>query len=111
SADLADRAAQSGPAWLEQLLQAEPEQAAGGSAGWLGAAVATQCAVAALEATGYPGTQSDAPGFTGGAGLEVGHQRARPLVERRCPAPAAGAAEEVLGRAWTGVDTGYDHSA
>src|ERR1700691_1606955 len=43
-----------------------------------------------MEARLYTGPQPDASGAWQGAGVAIGHQRARPLVERRCSAHALG---------------------
>ena len=105
------RAGKPGAARLGRLLQAQPEQASTGRAGWLGQAQTSLCHLAAMEAALYEGAQPDAPGIERGACLQVGLQWPRPVVELRSAACESGAAEEAMGQTWTGLDTGYDQSA
>ena len=105
------RAGKPGAARLGRLLQAQPEQASTGRAGWLGQAQTSLCHLAAMEAALYEGAQPDAPGIERGACLQVGLQWPRPVVELRSATYESGAAEEAMGQTWTGLDTGYDQSA
>ena len=52
--------------------------------GWL-TAQAADAAVAAMEACLSASAESDEGWDRQGSGVEIGHQWARPVVERRCP--------------------------
>ena len=77
----------------------------------MGQAQTALCYLATMEAALYEGAQLDALGVGRGACLQIGLQWPRPVVELGCAAYESGAAEEALGQAWTGLDTGYDQSA
>ena len=49
----------------------------------MAAAEAALHSVAAVEAPLHPGQEADAAGIDGSPGVEICHERARPLVERR----------------------------
>ena len=52
-------------------------------AGRLAAAEVALHSMATVEAPLYPGQEVDAAGIDGSPGVEIGHERARPLVEFR----------------------------
>jgi len=75
--------AQPGAARLGGLLQADRNQVGAGGTGWLDQAQAALHPVAAVEAAVYEGSQTDAGGTDGAAGIPPGFQSKRALVEQR----------------------------
>ncbi len=66
------------------------------------------CPMAPMEESLYEGTELDALGAECRTRLEIDEQWTRSLVELGSVAYESGVAEEAVGPAWTGVDTGYD---
>jgi hypothetical protein len=70
------------PARLGGVLQADPNQAGAGRAGRMDTASVTLHPVATMETTLRAGAQADATWTDGGAGLALGVQPTRSVVER-----------------------------
>jgi retron-type reverse transcriptase len=70
-------------AGLGELLQAGGSEERFRGAGYVAAAQAAQHHLATVETVVHAGEEPDAPGAGRRAGLEISHQRARPLVELR----------------------------
>ena len=102
-----DPDAQPGAARLGGVLQAGRDQAGAGGAGWLDTAQAALCPVAAMEAAVRASAQPDAAGTDGGAGVALGHQRARPVVERGREPHARGLPEVLVRPSGAGVAARY----
>ncbi len=77
----------------------------------MGASQTSLCHLASMEAALYEGTQLDTFGIRRGAGVEIGDQWPRPMVELGSVAYESGAAEEAMGSTRVGLDTGYDKPA
>lgn len=67
--------------------------------------------LASMEAALYEGAQPDASGTQRSAGLYISVQWPGPKVELGSATYESGTAEETLGSAWTGLNTGYDKPA
>jgi hypothetical protein len=64
-----------------------------------------------MEAALYEGAQPDTFGNQRGAGVEIGGQWQRPMVELGSVTYESGATEEAMGSTRTSLNTGYDKPA
>ena len=81
--ETSDRNPEPAAAGMGGVLPTHRSARCAGRARWLDQAQAADAAMAALETRVRTGSQPDAPGPRRGAGVDVGHQRARPVVEWR----------------------------